>query len=235
MAAEYWFKFNGVSSETYGIIVTEQPRIVRPKERVALVTVPGRAGRLTVTEGDNVFDPIDLTAKCVVTNADRLDDIYAWLSGEGDIEFACRPGGVYRGRLSKQVEATRLANGAEHRQFALTFTCQPFWRPLNQQDIVLTASGATITNPGNVPSVPQIRVYGSGNISLTLDGTVNIEELETGILLDWEMGDAISLDGGTLLNHKVDGGPQAIPAGTSKVFWTGDVDQVVITPNWRSL
>ena len=235
MAAETWFKFNGVSSETYGIIVTEQPRIVRPKERVTSVTVPGRAGALTTTQGENVFDPIDLTVRCVTPDADRLSDIYAWLTGDGEIEFACRPGGVYKGRLIKKVEAARLVKGDPHRELALTFTCQPFWRPLNQQPITLTASGATITNPGNMPSVPQIRVYGSGNISLTLDGTVDIEEVEAGILLDWEMGDAISLDGGMLLNYKVDGGPQTIPTGTSAVIWTGNVTSVVITPNWRSL
>lgn len=235
MAAETWFKFNGVSSETYGIIVTEQPRIVRPKERVTSVTVPGRAGDLTLTEGENVFDPIDMTVKCVTPDADRLSDVYAWLTGEGEIEFACRPGGVYKGRLTKKVEAARLTKGDDHRNFALTFTCQPFWYLLEQQDIIVTSSGSTIFNPGNMPCVPKIRLYGSGNLSLTLDGTVDIEEVETGILLDWPMGDAISLDGGTLLNYKVDGGPQTIPPGPSLISWTGNVTSVVITPNWRSL
>ena len=41
-----YFLWNGVSSEDYGIMVSEYPAIARPKERVSQITIPGRDGVL---------------------------------------------------------------------------------------------------------------------------------------------------------------------------------------------
>jgi phage-related protein len=54
-------------------------------------------------------------------------------------------------------------------------------------------------------------------------------------VLDWEAQECMSLDGGTLLNDKVDGDPQYLPPGDSVISWTGTVARLVVTPNWRYL
>ncbi len=56
-----------------------------------------------------------------------------------------------------------------------------------------------------------------------------------GIVLDWEAQECTSLDGGQLLNDKVDGDPQYLPPGNSVISWTGTVVKLVVTPNWRFL
>lgn len=233
MAVEYWFKWNGKSSEDYGIIVTAQPPITRGKERVATFTVPGKSGQLTQKEGDLVLDPIEMPVKCVVPDGSGLSDIYAWFSGVGRIEFANRPGGYYKGYLSKTAEAKRIVKGDPHREFTLAFTCDPFWYPNEVETIELYVSGQEIVNPGNAESYPIITVYGTDDIELTLNGTVELEAIEEGIILDWQLGDAMSLDKGVLLNEKVTGGPQTIPVGSSLVSWSGEVTKVVIEPHWR--
>ena len=55
------------------------------------------------------------------------------------------------------------------------------------------------------------------------------------IALDWEAQECGSLDGGALLNDKVDGDPQYLPPGDSTITWTGTVTKLVVTPNWRYL
>ena len=57
----------------------------------------------------------------------------------------------------------------------------------------------------------------------------------TSIVLDWEAQECMSLDGGTLLNDKVDCDPQYLPPGDSVISWTGTVARLVVTPNWRYL
>ncbi len=235
MAVEYWFKWNGKSSEDFGIIVTEQPPIVRGQERVKTFLIPGRSGQLTQKEGALVLGPIELPLNCVVPNAATLGDIYAWFNGNGRLEVAARPGGYYKGYLSRVVEARRIVRGSAHRQFTLTFTCEPFWYPNEEEIIELHASGQEIVNPGNAESFPVITVYGNDDIELTLNGTVELEGVTDGIILDWQLGDAMSLDRSVLLNEKVTGGPQTIPVGASLVSWSGDVTRVVIEPNWRYL
>ena len=54
-------------------------------------------------------------------------------------------------------------------------------------------------------------------------------------MLDWEAQECMSLDGGTLLNDKVDCDPQYLPPGDSVISWTGTVARLVVTPNWRYL
>ena len=54
-------------------------------------------------------------------------------------------------------------------------------------------------------------------------------------MLDWEAQECMSLDGGILLNDKVDGDPQYLPPGDSVISWTGTVARLVVTPNWRYL
>ena len=44
-----------------------------------------------------------------------------------------------------------------------------------------------------------------------------------------------SLDGGELLNDKVDGNPQYLPPGDSVISWTGTVARLVVTPIWQFL
>ena len=60
-------------------------------------------------------------------------------------------------------------------------------------------------------------------------------EIGNGIVLDWEAQECTSLDGGQLLNDKVDGDPQYLPPGDSAISWTGTVARLVGTPNWRFL
>ena len=94
----------------------------------------------------------------------------------------------------------------------------------------------TIHNPGTVPAWPKFTLYGSGTITLiTYSGAVVLSGIGNGIILDWEAQECMSLDGGTLLNDKVDGDPQHLPPGDSTITWTGTVSRLVVTPNWQFL
>ncbi|NLX82684.1 MAG: hypothetical protein GXZ04_02560, partial [Clostridiales bacterium] len=45
-----WFDWKGTRCTSYGIRVTQQPEIIRPPERAAFTSVPGRSGTLTTLE-----------------------------------------------------------------------------------------------------------------------------------------------------------------------------------------
>ena len=76
-------------------------------------------------------------------------------------------------------------------------------------------------------------MYGSGTITLTTySNAVVLNGISNGIVLDWEAQECTSLDGGTLLNDKVEGDPQYLPPGDSTITWSGTVARIVIQPNW---
>ena len=231
-----YFIWNGHDSREYGIVVSEYPSIIRPKERVTEVTIPGRSGTLTIPEGDQpVFETMLRSCKCWIKPGADIERICAWLHGSGSVVFGNEPQRAYRARITNQIDFLTVLRGREQRAFAIPFLCQPFkllYPPADEFE--LTTSGMKITNPGTAPAWPKITVYGNGTITLiTYSGAVVLHNIERGIVLDWAAQECMSLDGGRLLNEKVEGEPQYLPPGESTITWTGgNVTRVMITPNW---
>lgn len=231
-----YFIWKNIRSDAMGVVVNEYPPITRPKEQVKSLTIPGRSGTLTITESDLLtYEPYLRTLDCTAKPDADIEAICAWLTGSGQAIFGNEPNRGYDARIINQIDFSIIMRGRRHRSFSVPFYCQPLKGLYPAApDITITASGTKLVNPGTAAAYPTIKVYGSGDITLVLGGgAVTLEDISTGILLDWELQDGMSLDKGTLLNYKVTGDPQFIPVGSSAVTWIGSVSKVVITPNWR--
>ena len=244
-----WFIWNGRRCTEFGIHVSEQPPITLPKERVSQVTVPGRPGTLAVTEGEDVFDNMTLTATCFLTGPTQIPQIAAWLRGTGKVTFANRQGGFYYARIADQIAFDRILRGNPQLSFAVSFLCAPFWYPEDIADIEITEQGTILNNPGTVFSEPVITVYGSGSINLMVnDATVYLENVDGSITVDCEAGIAYTTDnsgGKTFAGEQVslEEGvwPKLLPQGNANLItWEAvgngsSVSRIVIRPNWRFL
>lgn len=237
MASLPYFIWKGKRSDTMKMIVNEYPPIIRPKERISTVTVLGRPGTLTMAEGEDVYEPTLRALECTALPGADIEAICAWLKGSGQAIFGNESNRAYEARIINQIDFGKFIRGRKHRSFTIPFYCQPFkYHYPAAADITVTTSGTTITNPGTVKAMPKVAVYGSGEITLTVGiGTVILEGIEGGILIDCAMQDCMSLDKGQLLNHKMTGDFPALAVGANTVRWTGSVLRAVITPNWRSL
>ena len=235
-----YFIWKDRNSTDFGIIVSDYPPIIRPKERVNQITIPGRSGVLLLPEGDTdlpVYEPVVRSIECWVRPDADVEAIASWLQGSGSIIFGNEPNRSYDARIINQIDFERIIRGHDYRSFTIPFQCQPYKKLYPEaEDIIVTASGSTIHNPGTVPAWPKFTVYGSGTITLiTYGGAVVLSGIGNGIVLDWEAQECTSLDGGELLNDKVEGEPQYIPVGDSTITWTGTVSRLMIKPNWRFL
>ena len=229
-----WFTWNGTRCTQYGIHVLEQPVITRPSERATFSSVPGRSGTLTTLEGDDVYDDMILTATCMIENTNRLSEINRWLKGGGTVTFANRPGGYYKARIINQLSFEKILRGNPHMSFAVNFRCQPFFYISGVENVTLTASGSTITNPYSAPSEPIITVNGSGEITLMIGATlIELSDIQTAITLNSELCEAYL--GVTGMNSCVSGDYPKLVSGLNGVSWSGNVTSVVIQPNWREL
>lgn len=229
-----WFSWNGVRCTEYGIHVSEQPPLTIPAERATFTNVPGRSGSLTTLEGNDVYEDQVLTATCFISDTSRIREITAWLKSSGKVTFANRQGGFYYARIVNQISFEKILRGNPHRSFAVNFRCQPFWYAEPVMPITLTASGGTITNPGNVPSEPVITVYGSGEITLMVGLTiVELEGISGSITLDGPLMEAYS--GTSSMNANMSGDFPTLTPGMNAVSWSGNVTQIEVQPNWRYL
>ena len=89
-------------------------------------------------------------------------------------------------------------------------------------------------NPGCVFAEPVITVYGSGDITLMV-GTqiVELTGITDSITLDTPAMEAYS--GTTSMNSHMRGEFPTLDVDATAISWSGNVSQVVVQPNWRTL
>lgn len=149
-----WFMWNGIKSTTYGIHVLDQPTFTSPKERYSSITIPGRSGSFIVTEGNDIYENITISVKCIVDDIfwqTHDYDIYGYYSGQGfstkDILRTYLNGNgkltfphmhqdnsegipirrdYYKARVSNQIDFNQVVAGNPHRTFQINFDCEPY-------------------------------------------------------------------------------------------------------------
>ena len=242
-----WFEWNGVRCTNYGIVATELPPITVPGERVKTAVVPGRAGNLTVPEGDSVYEVFTAKVKCYVRNSSDIITIAHWLRGSGIVTFANRPEGYYRARVSEPLEFEKILRGNEALSFEVTFECQPFlYLLLADQTFTFTGASCSVRGQGSVFAEPQIAVTGSGTFNLYVnDISVYIDGIDGTLVLDCDAGIAYKeVDGETVFagTHVslTDGAWPRLEANgaLNLISWnavSGSMESVTVRPNWRCL
>ena len=232
MIHEAWFTFKGIDSREMGVIVTAMPETVRAERRIESITVAGRNGSLHKDEG--VYESYDRTMECALIKRARLDEITAWLVGSGEMTFSTEPDKVYRVTIANKISITQMMRVFQ--KFQIILDTQPFKYSVNalSDSLDLTAP-TTIRNSGTVYSEPLIVVYGSGDITLTINGAdFPLYGVNESITIDSEMMEVFK--GNANQNSKY-GGVEfpRFEVGKNEISWTGKVSKIKIQPRWRWL
>lgn len=232
MIHEAWFTFKGIDSREMGVIVTAMPETVRAERRIESIIVAGRNGSLHTDEG--VYESYDRTMECALIKRARLDEITAWLVGGGEMTFSTEPDKVYRVTIANKISIAQMMRVFQ--KFQVVMDTQPFKYSVNAAgDAVELTAPTTIRNSGTVYSEPLITVYGSGDITLTINGAdFPLYGVQKSITIDSEMMEVFKED--TNQNGKY-GGVEfpRFEVGKNEISWTGNVSKIKIQPRWRWL
>ncbi len=227
-----WFRFKWIDSREYGILISSVPERVRPARRVKEIEIPGRSGILT--QDEETYDAYVISIECGTRGSDRLDEIVAWLNGAGELILSTEPDKVYQASIYNKIS---IADQIYlYNSFLLQFKVQPFKYRANplRDDLELTAP-TIIRNGGTVYSEPIITVYGSGDITLTINGTdFHLYGVNESITINSEMMEVFK---GTANQNSKYGG-ETFPrfeVGENAISWTGNVSKIEIQPKWRWL
>ena len=237
---EPYFIFRGIDSRDIGVVVEDIFDVHRPKRNVQTIQVPGRDGRLT--QDDGTYDTYTISGKVNCFGA-PLSDVYAWLSGSGDLILGDEPTRSIRASATAQIKNTRFRCDGCYDSLQVSFDCQPFRYHVEQtegaNDIPLTSSPATVSNPGTYKSAPRLTIEGTGTAVLTIGTQIaEVTELAGGVIIDSELGECFDLTQSMLLNGKVtllDDGFPVLQPGANIISWTGAVTKITIAPRWRDL
>ncbi|WP_418203379.1 hypothetical protein [Anaerotignum faecicola] len=232
MIHEAWFTFKGIDSREMGVIVTAMPETVRAERRIESITVAGRNGSLHTDEG--VYESYDRTMECALIKRARLDEITAWLVGSGEMTFSTEPDKVYRVTIANKISIAQMMRVFQ--KFQVVMDTQPFKYSVNAAgDALELTAPTTIRNSGTVYSEPLITVFGSGDITLTVNGAdFPLYGVQESITIDSEMMEVFK--GSTNQNGKYGGVDfPRFEVGKNEISWTGNVSKIKIQPRWRWL
>lgn len=156
-----YFIFKNISSEKFNILVNTLPDIKRPSARFSETDIAGRDGEKIEFLGySNQIKSMKLT-----TYPERINEINAWLTGQGNVTFSNEPQMEYRCILIKDI--TWKKEGY-HYTSMVELVCEPFKYLKNEKP----TRELQIINKGTINSKPAITVYGSGIVSLYLNGSL---------------------------------------------------------------
>ena len=229
---EGWFRFKGKSSEEYGILLASAPQRTRPTRRVKEITIPGRDGVLTEDEG--TYEAYTISVECSTRGTERIEEIIEWLTGHGDLIFSTEPDRIYKASIYNKISFADMIY--LYNSFLLQFKVQPFkYNAYPEGDLLELTAASTIVNHGTFYSRPTITVYGSGNITLTVNELeIMLNSVNGSITIDSEMMEVFK--GTENQNNKYDAVDFPVLAiGENLISWTGNVEKVEIIPKWRWL
>ena len=116
----------------------------------------------------------------------------------------------------------------------LTFNCKPYKYSFEGQNPVVFTAAGSLYNAELSPSVPYIKVTGSGTVTLTInDSSFTLKEIDEYIELDFDMPNAYK--GLEPKNNKVSGADMStftLRPGFNAISWVGDVEKLEIVPRW---
>lgn len=173
------FSFDGVSSDTYGVYITEGASYNAPERAVEMLEIPGRNGHFALDQGR--FENVEVTYHVFIDGSSETDyssnlsDLRNWLCskvGYARLTDSYNPNeyrmAVYKSGL--EVDATSIQSG----EFDVVFDCKPQrWLTSGETKVTLL-SGDSINNPTLFSSSPLIEAYGYGEINLGSD-TITVD------------------------------------------------------------
>lgn len=232
--AIHYFLWNGTDSREKNIRVPNRIQITRPEERVEHITIPGRSGDLTQTEGNDIYNSYIQTIDISIDGLENVHAAEEWLKGAGTVTFDNQPELEQDARIYGSIELNKHSRNVDRWKGTVQFYCDPVKRNRNEQTITVTTSGTSISNPGDMTAFPKIEITGSGLVTVKIGGkTLTIPDCVSGWVVDSE--NEWILQGNTPQERVCSGDFPVLEKGTNTITFTGSITKLLITPRFRYL
>lgn len=217
---------NGINSNTItGLLIQSLPPISKPLMRTQIETIDGRDGDIITKLGYSAYDK---DMEIGLYGSFDINQIIKFFDSDGIVTFSNEPDKFYKYEIVNQIDFERLI---KFRTAKVTFHVQPFKYEVDELGVILTSSGKTVTNKGNIYSKPIFTISGEGTINLLLNGA-QIFTIELGdegyITIDSDKLEAYK--DGVLKNRLVTGNYDNLKlnVGVNTIGWTGTVSQISV-------
>ena len=221
-----YFIFNNIDSKNY-LIINKLPSIFKAERNIEKIEVEGRDGFLTID--DETYKGAIKSVECTIKDLKDIDFLCNWLNGGGEVIFSNEPEKIYKAVIINQIEFKKVF--VNFHIFLIQFEVQPHKYSIGNEIITLESVG-TIFNSGGTISRPIIKVFGSGDVDLSINGNiVNLTNIVDYVTIDSDLEDAFK--DLVYKNEFMQGEFPILEVGNNNISWSGTVSKIEITPNWR--
>lgn len=220
--------FNNRMSLDLNLRLENHPIISTVNEEYEEIKVEGRNGSLYENKGTFPDREVPLTFTLVSKElALDFDEIMEWLTYIEDNRL------MYN-RIDKTLRVKKILTDNLSPEFVsfgeipITFICEPFLTDLEPTIYTITSNNFSFEYYGNASADSLIKVYGSGNIQLTINGeTMQINSVSSYFEIDSDLlqvrnADGTSKDGDTIGDFVM------FEKGINTIAYTGSVTKIVV-------
>ncbi|ENZ6655287.1 phage tail protein, partial [Enterococcus hirae] len=125
--------------------------------------------------------------------------------------------------------------------FSFDLSIAPFKKNILGMNPVILDKQGSIYNPERYPSYPKIKIYGSGNVTISINGReTKFSDVTSDITIDSDpdvMETYREVDGVLVNEHRKLLSNQIYPyldSGENRITWNSNVRKIVIEPRWQT-
>lgn len=220
--------FNGNNSLSLNLYLENYPSIPITNEDYEEIPVEGRNGNLIVNKGTYPDKNIPFTFTILSPQIDiDFEKIYDWFTEIEDNRLIF-------GRYDRCYRVKKVIFGNIQKEFRtigefdVTFLCESFTQDLDSEIHEITTNGFKFYYAGNAPGDNLIKVYGNGNIQLTINGeTMRINNVSDYVEIDSNLLQVRNQDGTSKDDDSL-GDFILFTKGENIISYTGTVTKIVI-------
>lgn len=230
--------YKGINSLDLSLVIKSKGSYNAAERDLEFISVPGRNGDIVHDNGryKNIVIPYEMALVKHDHRAfnDICNAIKDWLSSDGryyQLWDSYDPRYFRYATITGELDIA--ASLAHYGEMALDFNCKPLRYSFDgQKTIAVPATGLTLHNPESMTASPYIKIYGSGDITMTVNNTaISLYGVSEYIEIDSELMNVYK--GTTPLNNSMSGDtfPTFAP-GDNSISFTGSVTSAEIIPRW---
>ena len=220
--------FNNERSLYLNLRLEEYPSIPITNEDYEEIEVEGRSGSLIINKGTYPNKKITFTFTILSPQIEiDFERVYEWLTEIQDNRLIF-------GRSDRCYKVKKILFGNIQKEFItiggfdVTFICEPFTQDLNETVHEITQSGFNINYNGNAPGDTLIKIYGNGNLQLTINGeTMQIYNVNNYVEVDSNLLQVRNQDGTSKDNDTL-GDFVLFNKGENTISYTGNITKIIL-------
>jgi predicted phage tail component-like protein len=215
--------------------IDSRPNIPITEEDINNIAIEGLNGSLTEKYG--TYKDIQIEINFNTVNFKNIHsqfrEIKAWLQSIQDNKLVLSDDPDYFYKVNYVTFEDNIERKFKYGGlFKATFVCKPFSYSFAGLNRITITQSMKLSNEGTAIAYPVLKIYGSGDITLTINNkNIILTGITDNIILDSIMKEAYN-DNAENLNNKMNGDFPTLDTGINNISWIGAITKIELQPNW---